>query len=183
MRERCGDLPEARSAKRAVDEAQRLALEANVSPHLVFPDTRAEDWLDCDQCRDCFKPAFGFRPRESVQYAMALSNFDERDADGQPLRFRYGFIASSDNHTARPGHRLQAVRAAHDDRGHGRAARGSTTRLAPPRRQEIPASAGASDSAGLARLDGERLGELLYPGRAGRRPRRGPEPRGDLGRR
>jgi hypothetical protein len=86
-----------------VEEAKRLALEANVSPHLIFPDTRGEDWLDCGQCRDCFKPSLGYRPRESVQYTMSLSNFDEPEADGAPLRFRYGFVASSDNHTARPG--------------------------------------------------------------------------------
>ncbi len=102
MRERCGDLPEQECEER-VEEAKRLALLANVSPHLVFPDTRGEDWLDCGQCRDCFKPSFGYRPRESVQYSMALSNFDEPGPDGDPLRFRYGFIASSDVHTARPG--------------------------------------------------------------------------------
>jgi hypothetical protein len=102
MRERCGELPEEECEAR-VEEARRLVLEANVTPHLVFPDTRAKDWLDCGQCRDCFKPAFGFRPRESVQYTMALSNYDELDEKGEPMRFRYGFIASSDNHKARPG--------------------------------------------------------------------------------
>jgi len=102
MRERCGDLPE-RECEERVEEAKRLALQANVAPHRVFPDTRGEDWLDCGQCRDCFKPSFGYRPGESVQYSLALSNFDEAGPDGDPLRFRYGFIASSDVHTARPG--------------------------------------------------------------------------------
>ena len=102
MRERCGDLP-ADECEARVEEARRLALDANVSPHLVFPDSEVEDWLDCGQCRDCFKPAFSQRPRESVQYGMALSNFDSEGADGDPLRFRWGFIASSDNHKARPG--------------------------------------------------------------------------------
>ncbi len=102
MRSRCGDLAEAECEKR-VAEARNLAMQANVAPHLVFPDTEAEDWLDCGQCRDCFKPSFGYCPRSSVQFGMALSNFAERDAEGRPLRFRYGFIASSDNHSARPG--------------------------------------------------------------------------------
>ncbi len=102
MGERCGDLPEADCQAR-VREARRLALAANVSPHRVFPDTRAADWLDCGQCRGCFKPAFSLRPKESVQYAMALANPAEPDADGDPLRFRFGFLASSDNHKARPG--------------------------------------------------------------------------------
>jgi hypothetical protein len=102
MRERCGELSEPECEAR-VEEAKRLALAANVTPHLVFPDTLAEDWLDCGQCRDCFKPSFGLRPRESVQYAMALSSFEEGSGESEPLRFRYGFLASSDNHKARPG--------------------------------------------------------------------------------
>jgi len=102
MRKRCDGLaPD--ECERRVDEAKRLAMDANVTPHLLFPDTRAEDWLDCGQCRDCFKPALGYRPRESVQYTMAISNFDEKQPNGDPFRFRYGFVASSDNHKARPG--------------------------------------------------------------------------------
>ena len=102
IRARCGDLPAAECEARAA-EARRLTLEAGPSLRAVIPDAPAEDWLDCDQCRDCFKPAYGLRPRESSQYAMALSNFDEVGPDGRPLRFRFGFIASTDDHTSRPG--------------------------------------------------------------------------------
>jgi hypothetical protein len=102
MRERCGDLPE-RECEARVLEAKRLVLEANIAPERVFPDASPEDWLDCGQCRDCFKPSFAYRSGNSVQYGLALTNFEERDDRGRPLRFRYGFLASSDNHTGRPG--------------------------------------------------------------------------------
>jgi len=101
-RSRCGDLPVAECEDR-VERARRLALDAGPQVRLVFPEAPAEDWLDCDQCRDCFKPAFGMRPLESTQVAMALSNFEARGEDERPLRFRFGFIASTDDHTARPG--------------------------------------------------------------------------------
>jgi hypothetical protein len=81
-------------------EARRLHLEAGQSGHLTVPGARAEDWLDAGQCRDCFVPAFNYRPGGSAQYMMAISNFDDPAA---PRRFRFGFMASSDNHTARPG--------------------------------------------------------------------------------
>jgi hypothetical protein len=102
MRARCGDLP-ATECEARVAEAQRLALEANTAPHLVFPDTHVADWLDCDQCRDCFKPAFSLRPGESAQYSLAISSFEGVTEGARPRRFRWGFIGSSDNHQGRPG--------------------------------------------------------------------------------
>lgn len=102
MRERCGDLPPEECEAR-VAEAREYYMSGSVLGHMVFPDTRAEDWLDCGQCRDCFKPTLALRPLESVQYTLALSNPEEKGPDGRPLRFRYGFVASSDNHKARPG--------------------------------------------------------------------------------
>jgi hypothetical protein len=102
MRARCGDLP-ADECERRVEEAKQLALTAGVSPDQVFPDTKGEDWLDCDQCRDCFKTVMTLRPRESAQYGAAISNFDELGPDGRPLRFRWGFISSTDTHGSRPG--------------------------------------------------------------------------------
>jgi hypothetical protein len=98
MRERCGDLPSGECDVR-VEEARQLAMQAQAMPTEVFPDLAGADWLDCDQCRDCFKPSYSMRPTESTQYALALTNFDDED----PLRFRFGFIASTDDHTARPG--------------------------------------------------------------------------------
>lgn len=96
-RERCGDLPEAQCEKRVQRTIQR-ALESPATVTRLFPDA---EWLDCGQCRDCFKAASDYRPGGSVQAAMALSNFQEADESGEPLRFGYGFVASSDDHAAR----------------------------------------------------------------------------------
>ena len=68
--------------------------------HLSVPGYRAEEWGDAGQCRDCFLPAFNYRPGSSVQSMLALSR---PRADDSPLRFRFGFVGSSDIHTARPG--------------------------------------------------------------------------------
>ena len=67
------------------------------------PGTTLLEWQDSEQCRDCFLPAFDYRPGGSAQYALAIGNFDEPDKDGRPRRFRFGFMGASDNHFARPG--------------------------------------------------------------------------------
>ena len=87
-----------------MQKAQSDYLQAGRAGHLVVPGAEPEDWLDSGQCRDCFLPAFNYRPASSVQYALAISNFDQPGESGEgPLRFRFGFIASSDNHAAQPG--------------------------------------------------------------------------------
>jgi hypothetical protein len=110
MRGRCGDLS-SEECEHRVELAREYAAEADLRPHQVFPDAAPEAWLDCGQCRECAKPSFGYRPRESVQYAMALSRSSTEPhaepsaaaSSREPLRFRYGFVASSDGHTGRPG--------------------------------------------------------------------------------
>jgi len=168
VRERCGELP-AEECERRVREAQRYVMEAGTKPHWVLPDASDEDWLDCDQCRDCFKPVLTLRPGMSAQYAAALSNFDEPEADGRPLRFRWGFIASSDNHSGRPGTgykqfaRLEMTdaRGARSEaiaRRMSRIAKGSPD---DPRRatQIIPGPPGFREL-----LDVERGASFMYPG-------------------
>ncbi len=59
-----------------------------------------EQWLDAGQCKDCFQGAYNYIPRNSVQYSLAIGNFD---TPGKIRRFRFGMMAASDNHTARPG--------------------------------------------------------------------------------
>lgn len=101
IRERCqtaGGTAEACDA-RAVDTRRRAA-NLGVAYHLLIDGEEPTDWLDSGQCRDCFVPALNHRPRTSVQYGLAITNFDDPD---NWRRFRWGFIGSSDNHRARPG--------------------------------------------------------------------------------
>ncbi|QNL19025.1 hypothetical protein HXX25_06620 [Hyphobacterium sp. CCMP332] len=81
-------------------EARENAAFVGLAGHLTIQGESIEDWLDAGQCRDCFMPAFNHTPMTSVQYGLAITNFDE---DGEAYRFRWGFIGSSDTHTARPG--------------------------------------------------------------------------------
>jgi hypothetical protein len=128
----------------------------------VVPGASAEDWLDSGQCRDCFQPAFELRPGGSTQYALALS---EKGEDGQPRRFRFGLIASSDNHSARAGSGYKEVAALGmtDAWGPGaQRARRLLTRHDPPRAESV-----AVDPAQLLMLPGgdvERSASFYYTG-------------------
>jgi len=101
IRERCAAEGEAddECERRAV-ETRGIAAAAGGQAHLTIPGSRAEEWLDAGQCRDCAEPAFNYRPGGSAQYIMALRNFDDPE---NPQRFRFGFMSSSDIHFARPG--------------------------------------------------------------------------------
>jgi hypothetical protein len=81
--------------------ARANAANMGIAFHLSISGEEPEDLLDAGQCTDCFLPSFNHRPAASVQYGLAISRFDEDAAE--PARFRWGFIASSDNHRARPG--------------------------------------------------------------------------------
>ncbi|MEE2664123.1 MAG: DUF3604 domain-containing protein [Myxococcota bacterium] len=94
--------PEAECNRRAA-EAQSFYLEAGTAAgHLAVPGARPEEWLDAGQCRDCFQPSFNYRPQSSVQYMLALRDL-ESGAQHALDRFHFGFIGSSDTHTARAG--------------------------------------------------------------------------------
>ena len=106
---RAGEIIEARCQQAGIDaatcttraaEARQNYVDASIAGHRSVPGVQPEDWLDSGQCRDCFLPAFNSRPGGSTQYALAITNFAD---PSNPRNFRFGFIASSDNHTARPG--------------------------------------------------------------------------------
>jgi hypothetical protein len=99
IRARCAD-PNAPECEQRVAMARTNYLKANISGFRTVPGASPEDWKDCGQCRDCFNPAFSYRPGNSAQYALAITSFDN---PAKPRRFRFGFIGSSDNHSARPG--------------------------------------------------------------------------------
>ena len=82
-------------------EARRHFVEAdrNAGPWTV-PGLEPYALLDAGQCRDCFQPAFNHRPQSSVQAILALGR---AEASSDARSFRFGFIASSDTHTARAG--------------------------------------------------------------------------------
>ncbi len=87
-------------------EARQNYASLGVAGHITVKGEAPEDWLDSGQCKDCFVPPFNHRPLTSVQYGLAITNFDD---PGNPRRFNWGFIASSDNHRARPGTGYKAV--------------------------------------------------------------------------
>jgi len=159
MRQRCGDLPDS-ECERRVELARQYAMDAGTAPHKVFPDATVDDWLDCGQCRDCFKPAFGYRPRESVQYAMAISAEDAEESERGRRRFRYGFVASSDEHSSRPGVGYKAVD--RDLMTDGSGARDSGRESPPGPLSRMPLRPDARDT-GLSGNDG-RVQAFLFPG-------------------
>jgi hypothetical protein len=92
--------------------ARRRHVAAGRVGTLVVPGETAEDWLDSGQCTDCFEPAFQLRPGGSTQNALAVSGVGVAGAPQDPdWRFRFGIIASSDNHTARPSTGYKEFRA------------------------------------------------------------------------
>ena len=100
QKKRCEGLSDEECSAR-VELAKRYTLAGGPYTNMVFPEAKPEEWLSCDQCTDCFKPAFNYRPKQSAQYALAISNFDQ--SGEEPKRYNFGFIASTDDHTARPG--------------------------------------------------------------------------------
>lgn len=103
IRERCVTAGESASEceLRAVKARKDYVDVPHVGGWKAIPGTEVEDWLDSGQARNMYMPAFNYRPMKSVQYGLALRNFEDQES---PLGYRWGFIGSSDTHTARAGH-------------------------------------------------------------------------------
>jgi hypothetical protein len=110
------------------------------------------------------------RPRQTAQYSLAVSRFAEDDAtNAAPERFRWGFIASTDNHTARPatGYKQYARREMTDARGMAsptldRLTRPFITGRASDPQRAQPGRAERRSFQGL--FDVERQASFMYPG-------------------
>jgi len=98
MKSRCNGLLSSECEAR-IQLSKKYAIDAGPYSHMIFPEAKPEEWLNANQCTDCFKPSFNYRPKQSAQYALALTNFDNFKFE----RYKFGFIASTDDHTARPG--------------------------------------------------------------------------------
>jgi hypothetical protein len=99
IRARCGDAPKDVCDERVRDARARY-LAAGSAAHLTVPGAGVEEWGDCGQCRDCFLPAYNYRPGGSAQRILATTDFAD---PARPSNQPWGFLASSDNHSARPG--------------------------------------------------------------------------------
>ena len=99
IRARCDD-PRSDECERRVERARADYLVAGVAAHVQISGADVPDWGNCGQCTDCFNPSYQYRPGGSVQYMLARGNFDDPES---PRHHTLGFMASSDNHSARPG--------------------------------------------------------------------------------
>ena len=102
IRERClAEEPGIPDCDARAAEARQHFVDAdrNAGPWTV-PGLRPHELGEAGQCVDCFQPAFNYRPLGSAQYILALGR---AEAPRGAQHFRFGFIGSSDNHTARAG--------------------------------------------------------------------------------
>ena len=147
-------------------KARQNYVDMQAAGHLTIAGVRFDQWLDAGQCTDCFLPAFNMRVKTSVQAGLATTNFSD---DGKATRFNWGFIASSDNHRARPGTGYKQV-----DRRRNTDATGPTTEawrkvLLPSDTDEAPYARGFSPEEiakmpGLQTAEVERTAGFLHAG-------------------
>ncbi len=100
IRERCDD-PASANCEARVTQARQYAAKVLDDRHrAVVEGATLEEWGNCGQFLDTFQPSWYYVPRQSTQYILALGDFS---GDGAPGRARFGIMASSDGHKARPG--------------------------------------------------------------------------------
>ncbi|MFP8880350.1 MAG: DUF3604 domain-containing protein, partial [Myxococcota bacterium] len=101
IKTRCLEIGESDSeCERRAADARQNYVDANQAGWKTLPGYEAKDWLDAGQAPGVFQPAFNYRPRSSVQYMLAIRDFSD---PANPKRFDFGFLGSSDTHTASGG--------------------------------------------------------------------------------
>ena len=101
MAQRCEDSGlDSATCSQLVNQTKLNSALMGSTGYAAINEAHPNDFLNAGQCNDCFLPAFNYRPLGSAQYVLALRDFTE---EGNPKRFKFGFIGSSDNHGARPG--------------------------------------------------------------------------------
>lgn len=126
-------------------EARQNFVEAGNSGHLTVPGQQVTDWLNCGNCPDCFNEPMDHRPAATVQYAMAITNFDE---PAEPFNFRFGFIGSSDNHRSQAGTGYKEVQRKRMTEAFGARAPSRASEAQSDQREPIPYSV-PFDAAGV----------------------------------
>lgn len=120
IRDRCLEVGESDDTceERAV-AARQNHVDAFQGGWKTLPGHETNAWLNAGQApTDMFQPAFNYRPRGSAQYMLAIRDFSD---PANPKRFDFGFIGSSDNHTARPGTGYKEFGRGEMSEGRGRA--------------------------------------------------------------
>ncbi|MCR9093009.1 MAG: DUF3604 domain-containing protein [bacterium] len=149
--------------------ARQHAMKAGKDYVATIENGDAREWLDAGMCRDCDQPSFSYVPTGSAQYIAALGNFDEDP--NAPRRFRMGFMASSDNHSARPGTGYKELLAMTDggfDHPESASALVDDLRSGPGEDAERPGRSRPIDPGATSPLtalaDSERAGSFQYTG-------------------
>jgi hypothetical protein len=142
-------------------EARQNYVDAGLQGWKTVPGTPIEEWLDSGQCTDCFLPAFNFRPATSVQSLMARTGFE---GAGRPQRFRFGFIASSDSHTGRPGTGYKELNRREMTEAEGAGKRGDQDSPELASRSLRVEDRGDRKTGFLQRIEGERANSFFLTG-------------------
>ena len=102
IRQRClqAGEDEAECESRAIVARENYVEVEHIGGWKSIAGGTAEEWLDAGQARDVFLPAFNYRPGKSVQYGLALRNFDDPE---NPIGYKWGLISSTDTHFGRAG--------------------------------------------------------------------------------
>jgi hypothetical protein len=116
--ESCQAEPAGQACADEVAAACQAFVDAGLDGQKTLSWAGVDDWLDCDQCRDCFQPALGHQPGFSAQAALASTSFDEPD---EPWRTPFGLLASTDSHRSGPGAGYKDFREMSDAFGAARA--------------------------------------------------------------